>query len=469
MTIENREPHAPRELSKPEAYAEMGDGHANKGEALRAIECYRSSLSLDPNCAAAWFGMGNVFFQLNVLESAATCYQKAASLQPTAAGPQYSLGRVLDLQGQHREALRYLVRACELHPSNPDFWINLGNVHMHLGNSEGALDCYDRSLTLDDRQVDAHVNRAMILLDRGDFREGWREYEYRWQRPAFKKRSFGKPQWGGESLEGKRILLHMDQGYGDAIQFARFIPEVAKGASSVFLEVAAPLKGLLEGLLEPGHTLVRGEPLPEFDYHCPLMSTALALDLTLDSIPNKPYLSVPDDAQQDAQDAIRQAMRGYSALRVGLCWRGEQKHVWNRLRSLNLTQLTPLATVPRVQWFVLQKDATAEELSSLSERFELAPLSIRHLEGFAPTAAVIQALDLIISIDTVTAHLTGALGKPLWLLLPAFYDWRWHSHLNNSPWYPSARLFRQKEPGEWGSAILSARDALEEIANRGVG
>jgi hypothetical protein len=199
------------------------------------------------------------------------------------------------------------------------------------------------------------------------------------------------------------------------------------------------------------------------------MSTALALDLRFDSIPNEPYLSVPYIAQQDAQNAIGEAMGGHSALRVGVCWRGEPKHTWNRVRSVNPTLLAALAAIPRVQWFVLQKDAIPEELSILSQRFQVASLAPRHLEGFVATAALIQALDLIISVDTVTAHLTGALGKPLWLLLPAFYEWRWHTHLKDSPWYPSARLFRQKEPGEWTGAIENARAALEEMAYRTIG
>jgi tetratricopeptide (TPR) repeat protein len=469
ITMGNGESHVLGKLGAPEAYAEMGDGHAKKGETLEAVECYRKSLTLDPNCATAWFGLGNMFFELNDLESATLSYQNAASLQPAAAGPQYSLGRALDLQGRHQDALIHLVRACELNPFNADFWTNLGNVHAHLGNSQDALDCYDRSLTLTDRPAEAHISRAIVLLDRGDFREGWREYEYRWQRSAFKKRPFGRPQWKGESLEDQRILLHMDQGYGDAIQFARFIPEVASRARAVFLEVAAPLKELLEGLLEPGHIFVRGESLPEFDYHCPLISVAFALDLRFDSIPNKPYLSIPSAALREVQNAICQVMTGHSTLRVGLCWRGESKHAWNRLRSLNPIQLAPLATVPGVQWFVLQKDARPEELSTLCQRFQVVPLAPRHLEGFVATAALIQSLDLIISVDTVTAHLTGALGKPLWLLLPAFYEWRWHTHLKDSPWYPSARLFRQKEPGEWKSAIENVRAALEEMADRTVG
>jgi tetratricopeptide (TPR) repeat protein len=468
VAINDRGQLLPLGPTDPNVYAEIGNTYARKGEALSAIECYRKCLTLDPNCGPAWNGLGNVFVQLNDLQNATSCYQNAARLQPGDAGAQYNLGRVLDMQGSHPEALNHLLKACELCPTHADAWINLGNVHHHLGNSEKALNCYDRALTLSESPAEVHVNRAMILLDSGDFGQGWREYEYRWETQAFsayKKRPLGKPQWKGECLIGQRILLQAEQGFGDAIQFARFIPEVTARAAEVFLEVGVPLKELFESLLKPGHVLVRGESLPEFDYHCSLISLPFALNLQFDSIPNEPYLDIPWAAQEDAQRAIHRSAQGDSALRVGICWKGKPTHRWNQLRSVSPAQFAPLADVSGVQWVVLQKDATPEELAVFSERFRCLPLPSKYLEGFLSTAAVIQALDLVISIDTATAHLTGACGKPLWLLLPAFYDWRWHAHLKNSPWYPSAQLFRQKEPGVWASAIQSVRAKLSELVH----
>ncbi len=246
------------------------------------------------------------------------------------------------------------------------------------------------------------------------------------------------------------------------IQFARFVPQVAALASDVFLEAPARLWALFAGLLPNGRVLARGGTLPEYDLHCPLMSLPLALGLELDSIPSRPYLRVPAEQRQRARHALSVASGGdRPRLRVGLAWRGNPDHRWNRVRSIDPAQLAPLAHVPGVQWIVLQQDATPEELAALAPVF--APALLRQqLDGFLATAGLIEELDLVISVDTVTGHLTGALGRPLWLLLPAFYDFRWHSHLPNSPWYPSARLFRQTEAGDWGGVLERVAEELAE-------
>lgn len=344
--------------------------------------------------------------------------------------------------------------------------MNLGNAQQNLGQMEEALRSFDRALVLSTEPAEAHVNRAMILLNNGAFGEGWREYEYRRETPAFgayKKRRLGKPQWKGEPLEGKRILLYAEQGLGDTIQFARFIPEVLALGAEVFLEVLAPLRELMTQLVDSASILVRGEALPEFDYHCSLLSLPFALKLEFSAIPKQPYLDAPQAVRERVRPGILQAAPR-NVLRVGLSWKGNASHRWNRLRSLNLAQLEPLASVPGVQWYVLQKDAAPEEIAALSARIGATMLPSDYLEGFVATAAVIEELDLVVSVDTVTAHLAGALGRPLWLLLPAFYDWRWHSHLPDSPWYPSARLFRQQEPGAWTQAVESLAAELTAVA-----
>jgi len=448
-------------------HLEMGTAHARSGAALRALECFGEALRLDPNCGMAWNNCGNIFLQLNELSSATNFYRNAARLQPSDAGIQYNLGRALDQAGEHEEALGHLLRACELNPMHADAWTNLGNVHHNLGHLDEALECYDWALPLSANPAEVHVNRAVILLNQGDFAEGWSEYEARWATAAFRAYQeipFGRPQWTGEPLAGKRILLHAEQGFGDAIQFVRFIPEVVARGGTVFLEVQAPIKALMEGLLEPGHVLARGEARPEFDVHCSLISLPFALKLGFEAIPHEPYLRAPLAVREDVRQALDRATGDGRGLRVGITWRGNPTHRWNVVRSLKPEQLAPLAAVDGVEWFCLQKDATAEELARFPLR--LAPLDARYLNGFLSTAAVIEELDLVVSIDTVTAHLTGALGKPLWLLLPAFYDWRWHSHLEDSPWYPSARLFRQGRPGVWDGAMEGLAAALRELAGK---
>jgi len=451
------------------ACIETANRYARSGDLTRAIEYYGKALRIDPNSFAAWNNLGNVFLQLNNPGGARTCYENAVQLRPWDGAAWYNLGRTLDLLGRHREALQHLLAACEFNPRHADAWTNLGNVHQNLGNFDEALRCFDRALPLAEHPAEVHVNRAMVLLNRGDFREGWREYEYRWDTngfAAYKKLSFGAPRWKGESLAGKSILLYAEQGFGDAIQFARFIPAVTERAAEVFLEVGAPLRQLLEKLAPRGHILERGEALPRVDYHCSLMSLPLALNLEISSIPGEPYLAVPESARGAAREAIERETAGRPALKAGLCWRGKTTHRWNHVRSMTVDKLAPLGSVADVQWFLLQKDATEQEIAQLREGLHLSVLPQKHLEGFLATAAVIDALDLVLSIDTVTAHLTGALGKPLWLFLPAFYDWRWHAHLSSSPWYPTARLWRQKEPGSWEGAVESAAKQLEKAVSQ---
>jgi tetratricopeptide (TPR) repeat protein len=454
------------EPKNPYFHLNMGNAYAQFGDNVRAIECYGITLRTDPTFAVAWNNLGNLFLQLKDITNAIQCYQSATRFRPNEGSFRYNLGRTLDMVGRHTEAFEHLLRSSELNPQHCDTWTNLGNACQHLGRYELAINCYDRALELTTDPAELHVNRAMVLLNNGNFREGWKEYEHRWETATFlpyKKRSFGKPQWKGEPLGEKRILLHAEQGFGDAIQFARFIPVVAALGAEVFLEAGEPLKSLLESLLAPEHLLIRGEPLPEFDYHCSLISLPFALGLEIDSIPSEPYLTVPPLILGAGKQAIEMATSGNPKLRVGLCWRGNPTHRWDHLRSLKPAQLGLLTTVPEVQWFLLQRDITPEELAAFPAGLSLATLPEHHLDGFLPIAALVQELDLVVSVDTATAHLTGALGKPLWLLIPAFYEWRWHAPRPDSPWYPSARLFRQPEPGAWQPALEQLAQSLAKL------
>jgi tetratricopeptide (TPR) repeat protein len=466
MAIRHYERAIVLEPQNPTFHLNMGNAYAQGGDNLRAIECYGKTLQLDPNSGVAWNNLGNLFLRLKDVTGAIECYQRALRFQPAEGSFRYNLGRTLDMIGRHAEGFEHLLRASELNPYHCDTWTNLGNACQHLGGYEQALSCYDRALELTADPAELHVNRAVVLLNQGNFREGWKEYEYRWETATFrpyKKRPLGKPQWKGEPLVGKRILLHAEQGFGDAIQFARFIPVVKSLGAEVFLEVGAPLQSLLECLLPSEHILIRGESLPDFDYHSSLMSLPFALGLEIDSIPSESYLTVPAPARKEGRAAIAKETLDSTKLRVGLCWRGNPTHRWDNLRSLKPAQLAPLSSLSGIQWFLLQRDITAEELASFPVGLCLTTLPDQHLDGFLPIAALVQELDLVISVDTATAHLTGALGKPLWLLIPAFYEWRWHAPRTDSPWYPSARLFRQSEPGSWQPVIEQLARALEEL------
>ena len=448
-------------------WLDMGNACARAGNLLEAIACYGNGLRLDPDSGPTWNNFGNLFLRLDDIDSAISCYRHASRLLPSDALSAYGLGRALNLVGNHREARDHLALACALDSAHADAWINLGNAHQHLGDPVEALRCFDRALALSPHPAEAQMNRAMVLLDQENFAEGWPAYEHRWDLPSFasvRQRFLHRPQWQGESLDGRRILLYGEQGFGDMVQFARFIPQIAALGAEVFLEVPQRLTELLSGLPGLHHTLARGDALPDFDFHCPLMSIPLALGLDVASIPSQRYLSIPEPVSKAAHRALRALTHNAPAvLHAGISWRGNPSHPWDRVRSLRLSHFAPLAAVAGVQWHVLQKDATKEEMAAWP-----GPPALRHacqLDGFLTTAALIQQLDLVVSVDTVTAHLTGALGKPLWLLLPAFYDWRWHSQRSDSPWYPSARLYRQTEPGNWTGVVERIRDDLAELVS----
>ena len=442
----------------------LGNALAEAGETVRAVEVYGAILAMDAACGHAWNNLGNIFVGLKDMEGALACFQNAVRLLPDEATAHYSFGRALALVGRETEAQEHLSQACALDPDRPDAWITLGNVHQYLGQWDAALRCFDRALELRPEWAEPHVNRAVVLLNQGEFRAGWAEYEHRWETVAFrayKERPFDSRPWTGEPLEGKSILLHAEQGFGDAIQFARFIPAVRALGAEVFLELRAPLVELFRQFVALDHIVVAGEPRPSTDFHCGLLSVAAGLGVELETIPNRPYLTVPQDEVDVATDVVRQLAQNAGLLRVGLSWRGNPSHPWDFKRSVTLAQLMPLARVPGVQWFSLQADVTAEELAGWPA---MVALPGECLEGFERVAAVTAALDLVISVDTVHAHVAGALGKPVWLLLSLFYEWRWHAHLEESPWYSSARLFRQEAPGNWGGAVARMAAALAVLA-----
>lgn len=443
----------------------LGNVYAEIQDNVHAIECYGASLRLDPACAMAWHNLGNIFLRLQDLPSAAACFQNAVQLNEKDGSFHYSLGRILDMTGKHQEALGHLLEATKLEPQHCDSWTNLGNVCQHLGKYPEALSCYDEALKLTPNSAELHVNRAVVLLNQGNFAEGWKEYEQRWETSTFqvyKRRSFGCPAWNGEALRGKRLFLHAEQGYGDAIQFARFIPEVLARGAEVFLEVGPPLAELLKQMVPAGHVIIRGEQVPPCDYHCSLISLAYWLNIALETLPNAPYLSTSAEEQARAKKLIDSKIKGSPKLRVGLCWRGNPGHRWDHLRSVPQNLLSAFEALPDVQWFLLQRDVTEKERSAFPPEGNTAVFENDELNGFLAIGALAQELDIIVTIDTALAHLAGALGKPLWLMLPTFYEWRWHTHLKESPWYPSARLFRQDQPGDWQSVITKIAHALKE-------
>ena len=289
--------------------------------------------------------------------------------------------------------------------------------------------------------AEAHWNLALALLATGDFERGWQEHEWRWRANVIgPEQSFRQPLWlGAEDLTGKTILLHNEQGLGDALQFVRYAPQVRQRGARVVLRVQRPLLSLMAGLAGADHVIAEGDALPEFDYHCPLLSLPLAFGTHLQNIPaGIPYLHPAADRLAKWQSILGER----TAPRIGLAWSGNPAHKNDRNRSIALKQLLPLLSVPGVRFVSLQRDLREDDAAVLGNLPALVSIGAQ-LDDFADTAAAISLLDLVITVDTAVAHLAGALGKPVWVLLPFAPDWRWLLKREDSPWYPTARLFRQ--------------------------
>jgi hypothetical protein len=353
----------------------------------------------------------------------------------------------------------------QLAPHHPGGYTNLGSLLDQLGQPQQALDNYERAIALDPSCALAYWNRSLIYLRQGDYARGWHDYEWRWQAETLdlskKRRDFPQPVWTGHgSLQGKTILLHAEQGFGDVLQFCRYAPLVAQRGAKVLLEVKAPLAALLGSLDGVAQIVIKDEPLPPFDYHIPLMSLPLAFGTTLESIPAaSPYLSADPAkaAAWTAQLAGGRPAASSTRPRVGIVWAGNPEHLNDHNRSIALSRFARLFDAP-CEFISLQKQLSATDQALLDT------LPVRQvadqLHDFSDTAALIAALDLVITVDTSVAHLAGALGKKVWILLQAPFEWRWLEQGQTSPWYPSATLFRQPQPGDWDSVLAEVAQRL---------
>jgi len=305
--------------------------------------------------------------------------------------------------------------------------------------------------------ADAHFLKGLASLATGDFERGWIEYEWRRKAQSLKntERDFAQPRWlSVEDIAGRTILLHSEQGFGDTIQFCRYAPLVAARGARVIMEVQEPLCELMTDLAGAAQIIARGDRLPDFDFHCPLPSLPLAFKTRLDTIPaNAPYLRVPEQALEYWRDLLGPKR----SLRIGLAWAGNAKHVRDQERSMRLCDLLPLLGIDAT-FVSLQKEIRADDAQTLEN---CGMLRFGHeLTDFSDTAALISQLDLVISVDTSVAHLAGALGKPVWILLTHVPDWRWLLDRHDSPWYPTARLFRQPAPRQWDPLVAEIAQRL---------
>jgi len=449
---------------------------SNRGNALHklkrleeALASYDRVLKVRPDYAKALSNRGVTLYTLKRFAEALASYDRALKVRPDYAEALCNRGNTLKELKRFEEALASYDRALTLQPDLAEALSNRGNVLHELKRFEEALASYDRAFKVRPDYAEAHLNEALCRLLIGDFDHGWEKHEWRWETEHLRggKRNFAQPQWTGQQdIAGKTVLLHAEQGFGDTIQFCRYVPLVAARGARVILEVQEPLHELMNTLPGAAQIISRGEPLPDFDIHCPLLSLPLAFGTRLETIPSvTPYLRAPAQALKKWQEKLGKKNK----LRVGLVWSGgfrpNQPELWsvNKRRNIPLAKLGGLKN-PDIEFYSLQKGQPAEsELADLILRSWDGPQIVDFtslLNDFSDTAGLVENLDLVISVDTSTAHLVGALGKPVWILNRFDTDWRWLLDREDSPWYPTARLFRQDETRQWDNVIARVHVAL---------
>jgi tetratricopeptide (TPR) repeat protein len=440
----------------------------NRGTTLNCLERHEDALAsftravaLRPDYLFARFNQGSTLLGLGRFAEALASFEATLAIAPNHADTLCHRGNVLLKLNRVEDAFASYAQALAITPDHPQILQNYTVALRHLGRPREALESSEKAIRIKPDYAAARFEQAIALLALGDFERGWAAYESRWQLAEFEpqRRNYGRPLWlGQEDIAGKTVLLHCEQGYGDTLQFARYAPLLAERGATVVLEVQEHLKALLSQMPGVSQIVARGEPLPPFDLYCPLLSLPLAFGTRLETIPaNVPYIAA------DRACAVHWAAKlsdFAGKTKIGLVWAGNSSaNAIDTRRSLSLREFAPLAGLPKIQFFSLQKGEPAAQAKHPPEGFALADYS-PDLHGFEDTAALIANLDLVISVDTSVAHLAGAMAKPVFILSRFDGCWRWLNHRDNSPWYPTARLLHQSAPGAWDEVIARLRETI---------
>jgi len=448
-------------------FHQLGDALAFARDPASAAETLRKSVALKPDYAPAWARLGTVLREQRNNAGAVEAFEHAARLAPN---PDIlsNLADALIAEGRPDEAAQRLLEALRINPSHLFSRVNLSCAYMRLGQVDQAIAEVRAALQLRPDFAPARHYLALALLKRGEFAEGWPAYENRFAIPVgdpAEKIDRAFPRWRGEDLRGRKILLHTEQGFGDAIQFARYVPLVverarAEGNAKVIVACHRSLWRLFESIEGVAQFIDLSSGLPpDIGLQCPFMSMPLAFGTTIETIPAKvPYLAAP--AELVAK--WKQALSIYGGLKVGLFWSGKPSNSLDHYRSCRMGDLAPLWSVRNVSFFSLQKDGPGEQSprSQMSDR--IIDLTSQ-LSDWSETAAFMMGLDLIISVDSAPVHLAGALGRPTWALLSKGADWRWHVDRDDSPWYSTMRLFRQSKVNRWDDVMQRVAAELSAI------
>ncbi len=438
--------------------ANLGEMYRLAGRADFALEHGRRAVALNPDYPEALSNLGVAHYERKEYEEAAASHRRAIALRPSFAQAHSNLGNALHALRDFEGAVACYRRAVEINPRFADAWSNLGTSLHHSGHYEDAIYALRRAIALDPNNPNAHSGLGILLLMRGDFAEGWAEYEWRLKSTEVRLPYLPQRPWQGESLAGRHIYLNAEQGFGDTMQFARYVPLVAARAGKVTFRVQQGLAGLMRESL-PGVEVLgdRAPAATHFDCESALLSLPSLFATRLETIPaTMPYL------RANREEAARwKARLPVGMFKVGIVWAGNPEHVNDGRRSIPFEQLAPLFAVPGVSFTSLQVGPRAADLKA-HPQFGIADVAAE-LVGFAATAALIDALDLVITIDSAVSHLAGGQGKPTWLLTPWVSDWRWLLDREDNPWYPTMRLFRQVEGETWPTVIDRVAGELSAV------
>ena len=448
------------------AYRCLGTAYKMRGRLDLAAACFRRAVELCPAFPEAWNNLGNTLAEQGDSEGAAESFRRAVTAQPTFAGAYFNLGQALCRLGRFDEGISAYQRAISLAPRSAEFHNGLGTALFDAQRIDESLAAYQQALGIRPDLVSARYNRSLAWLHLGDFRRGWLEYELRFANQPTPPPTYSKPRWEGAILPDSTILLDAEQGLGDTIQFVRYVPLVKERVGRVILRCQNPLVKLLRPLREADWLIAQDEPIPKFDLWSPLLSLPALFTPTIESIPKRvPYLSV-DPAVHRFWSPRLEKLDG---LRVGINWQGNPAFAKDRFRSVPLACFEPLARIPGVRLVSLQKGAGTEQIRRQAAPFPVVDLGLdlNEIHGaFIDTAALLQSLHLVVTVDSSLAHLAGSLGAETWVALPNIPDWRWLRGREDTPWYPTMRLFRQTRIGDWSDVVSRMAAGIRSIIAR---
>jgi tetratricopeptide (TPR) repeat protein len=452
--------------NEPAFYNSCGEVFWRLGDNKSAINYLKKAVEINPDYPEAHCNLGNSYSDLGLIDDAILSYEKALQIKPDYAIAYSNLGSIFFEQERYDEAIKYFEDAISYNSAFAEAHKNLGSAFLETGQYDNAIKSFKDALLYKPDFVEAHVSLAVVYLMLGKYKEGWKEYEWRFDtKITGPQREFTQPKWDGSSLNNKTIFLHAEQGLGDTIQFIRYVPMVAKLGGNVIVECAPGIIHLFNEYKDIAEFVGKGEPLPYFDVHCPLLSLPGIFNTTYETIPSEVnYIH----ANENLVASWKEKLSNTTKMKVGICWQGDKIYYRDKFRSIALKQFENLLSVSEIEFISLQKGEGQEQIDEcgFSNHITDYTAEMDNQEKFADTLAIMQNLDLVIGVDTSIIHLAGAMGKPVWVLLATFPSWPWLLDHESTPWYPSMRFFRQNVNGDWASVINNVTEALAILRDK---